>query len=102
MVSRMAVYRLQGRPTETENVFHLDVQVWTGAPIKVYRKDVGGSSQQTLLDDLFEIEGVASVTLHPFAVEIERGVLFPWGGLYPGIIEVLEKHLTDGERMAKM
>ena len=98
----MAVYRLQGRPTEIENVFHLDVQVWTGAPIKVYRKDVGGSSQQTLLDDLFEIEGLASVTLHPFAVEVERGVLFHWHDLHRGIIEALEKHLCDGERMAKM
>ncbi len=48
-----------------------------------------------LIDALFDINGVQSVTLTQFSVSIEKGKAFEWANLNPSIRKVLQKYNLD-------
>jgi len=45
-----------------------------------------------LIDDLFAIEGIQAITLHPYSINITKGQAFTWKELDPQISAILSKH----------
>ena len=48
-----------------------------------------------LVRDLFSIKGVASVTLSPYKVILDKGRTFSWMDIQQPVEDVLGRHLTS-------
>ena len=48
-----------------------------------------------MVQDLFQIRGVSSVTLFPYRVDIDKGGTFHWTDIQQPIEDVLRKHLVS-------
>ena len=48
-----------------------------------------------VVDALFDINGVESVTIDQFSVIVEKGRAFDWSNLQPSILKVLQRYNLD-------
>lgn len=45
-----------------------------------------------LVDDLFSLEGIVEVTLHPYRIRVAKGQAFAWNEIDTAILQILQKY----------
>lgn len=81
-------------PNPNRCVFHVSEEVTTQMILTFESRDCQKEKSSSLIDDLFNIQGITSVTLMPYQVTIGKGTVFSWDELRPDIEAVLLRHLT--------
>jgi hypothetical protein len=74
-------------------IFHVSEQVTRKSIITFSSPDSQKDKQTPMIQDLFQIKGVADLWIYPYRVFIRKGHVFTWDELVPKIEAVLRKHL---------
>jgi len=89
-------FRLEHKliPIVNFGIFHVSDIVTDKEVLSFFSRNSQPSFRTPLVDALFEIRGVARVTLKPYRIEIEKASVFTWQELLPDIERVILEHLT--------
>ena len=87
-------FETYGDPESDLGDFQISEQVTPTSVLSFSSQDSQPGKQTDLVRRLFEIKGVAKISLHPYMIRITRAHVFEWDELRPAIEAVILGELT--------